>query len=187
MTPYRPKDPLAWRIMDRWGRAPLGCLVLPPLMLVTVVLFPFFRARQRRRIAYFHRVLKQQGRIIPWREFLDRANQKPGSVIIEVGNKRQTRFWWSDDRLLALAPMKPPELSDLNIIAYGGAHQHPFIEWCYDSYLSLETGSASYIDDGAAAEFETFPFDRANYVHQMKQRFPKQDVIVVTFFDVRYG
>jgi len=184
MSHYVPKDPLLWRIMPKLSGL-AGCLVL---LLWTVVLVPFvplILCLQYRRRVWFVNTLAEQGRVLSWNDFLNRTTQSVGSIIVEVGNKRCTRFWWSADRILAQSPMAPPKYSELNKIAYGGAEYHSFARWCYENYLTPQHGHAMLVWP-VEADFETFPFD-PDYDAIMQQRFPNQDVVIVTFYDTRYA
>jgi hypothetical protein len=129
--------------------------------------------------------LSQQGRLLSWKDFQKRTAEATGSVIIEVANQHQTRFWWTADRILSRAPMEPPKFSELDINVYGGATYHAFARWCYENYLTPQSGKAMLVWP-VEAGFETFPFD-PKYDEQMKQRFPNQDVVVLTFYDARYA
>lgn len=186
MAQYKPRDPVLWKIMDR---APnLGCVALlaafPLLLLAAVPLIPIFFGVHHFRRNYFFKTISRNQRRISWEDFLSKTQQSDGSVIIEVGNKRETRFWWTTDRVLSLAPFPPPEFRELNIIAYGGANQPAFSRWCYENYLAVDTGKATLIHP-VKADFETFPFDE-DYDKQMQNRFSRHEVAIITFYDVRY-
>ncbi len=181
--PYIPKDPLLWRIMSRVP-GPIGCLVILAWLALFIPVFPFWILHRRYLRGRFVKALATSDRLLPWPDFLTRTQKGNGSVIVEVGNKAQTRFWWTADRILSIAPMAPPRFGELNIIAYGGADFHPFARWCYEHYLSPASGNA-LLAYPVKAEFETFPFEE-DYDDQMKKRFPDQDVVVLTFYDARY-
>jgi hypothetical protein len=183
MPPYVPRDPLLWRIMPKLPES-AGCLVLVLWAIAVTPFIPFFLWRQARRRAYFRKALAAKGRILSWPQFLGRTNGSCGSIIIEVGSKAQTRFWWADDRILAQAPLEPPKFSELIIVSYGGTKYHPFARWCYEHYLSLDAGRA-LLACPVEADFETFPFAQ-NFDELMRARFPNQEVVVLTFYDARY-
>ena len=184
MPQYAPKDPLLLRIMSVLPKQ-IGCCFLFVWAIVLIPLIPLFLWQQSYRRSFLAKSLAKQGRLLSWGDFLARTMQSTGSVIIEVGNKRKSRFWWAAERILADAPMEPPKFSELNIIAYGGATYHPFARWCYENYLVLEGGKA-LLAYPVEANFETFPFE-FNYDEEMKNRFPNQDVVIVTFYDARYA
>jgi len=184
MAHYVPKDPLLWRIMPKLPE-PVGCLFLLFWMIVFVPLLPLVLWRQSRRRSWLAKSLTEQGRILSWADFCKRTADSAGSVIIEVGNKRNSRFWWATESILSLAPVEPPKYAELNIIAYGGATYPPFARWCYENYLNPQNGKALLVWP-VEADFETFPFER-DYDEKMKQRFPKQDVVILSFYDIRYA
>jgi hypothetical protein len=120
-----------------------------------------------------------------WDEFLQRMPGAGGTIIIEVGNKRSSRFWWTPDEIRKSSPIAPPLRSEMNWIIYGGSDYHPFARWCYENYLNPIDGRAVLVWP-IEADFETFPFE-PDYDIQMRDRFPNQDVIVLPFYDVRYA
>ena len=184
MSKYVPKDPLLWRIMPQLPK-PLGCVLILVWMVVLIPVIPFFLLRQSLRRNWLEKNLTEQGRFLSWTDFLKRTNNSPVTVVIEVGNKLPSRFWWTDEKILAQVPAEPPKYAELNIIAYGGRTYHPFSRWCYENYLAPNGGTA-FLVSSLEAGFETFPFD-TDYDEQMKQRFPNQDVVILTFFDTRYA
>ena len=184
MSQYVPKDPLLWRIMPRLPK-PVGCFVILVWMIVFIPVIPLLLWRQSLRRDWLARILSEQGRLLSWAEFLARTRQSRGTVVVEVGNKLQRRFWWIGEEILLLAPKQPPKYAELNIISYGGATYHPFSRWCYENYLAPKGGKA-FLVSSLEADFETFPF-APDYDEQMKERFPNQDVVILTFYDTRYA
>lgn len=184
MPHYVPKDSLLSRIMPQLPK-PVGCLVILAWMIVLIPVLPFHLWRQSLRRNWLAKRLAEQGRFLSWTEFLTRTSDSPGTVVIEVGNKLQSRFWWTAEKILSQAPTEPPKYAELNIIFYGGATYHPFSRWCYENYLAPDTGTA-FLVSSFDAGFETFPFD-PEYDEQMKQRFPNQDVVILTFYDTRFA
>ena len=129
-------------------------------------------------------MLSADDRLVSWSDFIEQTTRQKGTVIVEVGNKSPTRFWWVLDDLLSRAPLSAPKFEQLNYCVYGGSDQHPFNRWCYDNYTSPLTGRAVLVHP-IEAVFETFPSE-PNYAEHMKARFPNQQVVIVTFYDVRY-
>jgi hypothetical protein len=62
-----------------------------------------------------------------------------GTLIVQQGHMRPTRLWWTPQDVTTLTPLPLPPLTDL--IDAGGT-KHPFVEWCYQRYLSADTGIA---------------------------------------------
>jgi hypothetical protein len=182
--PYVPKDPLVWRVIKKVDE-PVGCLIMILWMMIVVPLSPFLIYGQRWRRSRFIKRLSANGRLLSWGEFLVQTQNESGSVVMEVGKKAKPRFWWTRDRILSIAPMAPPRLREQEYVAFGGANYHPFARWCYEHYLSPETGSA----------FLTYPekddvkglFSLGDDCEErIQERFPNQDVVVLTFYDARY-
>ena len=184
---YQPKDPFLWKVMEciPKGAGVLGCLVIVLCCIPMIPFVPFWFLRRCWRVHFFRKALAKQNRRISWPNFQERLSESAGTVIVEVGNKRPTRFWWTTDEILSIAPMEPPEFSELNWIAYGGEEYHPFARWCYEHYISLDSGKA-FLVYPVEADFETFPHAE-DFDEQMRARFPDCQVVVVTFYDVRYA
>jgi hypothetical protein len=184
MEYYVPKDRFIWRVMEA-APGMIGCLIFPLVLVIWLPTVPFTNRRRTQRRKTFHQKMEQQGRVISWTEFLYRANGEEGTIVIEVGNKATSRFWWVRDRLRTISPIQPPKLSEQSINAYGGKDYHPFARWCYEKYLNPEDGKA-LMAFPVEADFETWPFERDNYEVQMQKRFPRQEIVVLTFYDTRY-
>jgi hypothetical protein len=165
----------------------MGCLIIFAFMILLSPFFiPILIYRQRWRRSWFIGTLSEKHRLLSWQDFLTRTQNESGSIIIEFGNKAIMRFWFTNDRILALAPMKPPEFRELDFTILGGADYHPFARWCYEHYLSLETGNA-ILAYPERTYLEGLPFwFKEEFQAEIKKRFPNQDVVFLTFYDARY-
>lgn len=189
-TKYVPRDALSQRFFEAMPEPVKGFLFLTGCLItliIGVVLLPFLPLaiwRKRRLQRWFIGHLKGQGRVMSWTGFLERTRKDGGSIVIEVGNKAETRFWWVEERVLSLAPVAPVPFSDVDIIVYGGGKYTPFARWCYERYLSPIDGTA-VLAVPVEADFETFPFSEA-FLQEMRNRFSRQEVAIVPFYDARY-
>ncbi len=187
MPDYVPKDPLVWRIIGTLPR-PLGGLAAIIWVMVLILLFPLYLWGRSRRRSWFVKYMTRQGRILCWADFLARTKQESGSLIVEVGTKRETRFWWAADRILLKAPMQPPKFFEYDAVQCGGSKYHPFARWSYENYLSPQCGKAYLVFPVQAdfkADFVNLLFDVDAEV-KMRERFPNQDLIILPFYDARY-
>ena len=182
-VPYERKEPLVWRIEKRLPPE----LAFPFIIASSVCYFfllpltiPLFVIRAKLLL----HTLKKQGRYLSWKEFEKKSERGEGSVIIEVSSKMPPRIWWTSDRILAIAPSPPLAFCELNLIACPVVNQPPFLCWCYENYLAIETGRACYVEYD---DLELLPErDEPLYDERMQAKFPNQDVAVVTFYDTRY-
>jgi len=187
---YDPRDPWIHRFVEAMPESLrgffflAGCLTTLIFGLFLLPFIPLVVWLRRRRQRWFIDHLKKHKRVISWPQFLEKARDVPGSVIVEIGNNAETRFWWVEERVMSLAPIPPVPFSQVNIIVYGGGKFTPFARWCYERYLSPVDGIA-VLASPVEADFETFPFSET-YAEEMRNRFPKQDVVIVSFYDARY-
>jgi hypothetical protein len=110
-----------------------GTIVIAAYLLGSIIVLPFlpfwiliYQWRKKRFLKY----LTSIGRCIPWDEFIYKTKHVNGTVIIEVGNKMPTRYWWTGDKIIDLTPMPIPPFDKINIICPGGKNQPPFNRWC---------------------------------------------------------
>ncbi len=110
-----------------------------------------------------------------WSELLSRED---GSVIVEVGNKVRARFWWTRDDVISLAPVSPPAIHELDLFAFEHKEVHPFVHWCFERYLSPETGRATMAYP-VEASFEFH--DDGSYADMITALFQSPRVVIITF------
>lgn len=105
-------------------------LAVPFCLLVTIAQF-----REERR---FRHDLRMHNRVIEWKDLVPRLETGAGTLIVEQGQKRPARIWWTVEDVLGLAPHQPPTSEELDILCV--EPPNPFVAWCHDRYLDAETG-----------------------------------------------
>ncbi len=163
----------------------VGCLMFLFVFLIWLPIAPFWSLRQSMRRKRFYREMAANGRIISWADFLSRADHDAGTIIVEFGSKATSRFWWTPDPV----PDKTPHSRrryylNFDWIGCGGSKYHPFTRWCYEQYLNPVDGKA-LLAFPVQADFEFFPLVKG-YEEQMRARFPRQELIILTYYDTRH-
>jgi hypothetical protein len=89
------------------------------------------------------RQLKGRQRVLDWKEVEGHLNAGMGTLIVEQTNKTGIRFWWTKDDLISTAPSPILQVEDLGHDYLRGKSARPFVVWCFDNYLSVDSGKAS--------------------------------------------
>ena len=124
---------------------PLAILVGIPLLLFFAGAFlcylPIGLIEKRK----WKNALRKQGRYRP-AEF-DEHSLRTGTLIIDSPTLgwRLCHCWWTPDDVRATSPTEPltdEQRKEHLQSSTGDTLSLPFDQWCYDNYISLETGSA---------------------------------------------
>jgi hypothetical protein len=150
-----------------WPLFFVGLLLLAGL---SVVAIPFLLLAQARRERKFAQSMRDRGRFIPWKDLEPRLQDGEGTLLVEQAQKDAIRVWWTQQNVLQEAPTQAPALQDVDYLRM--EKPHPFVTWCFDHYLSPETGEASLTDPPYA-----YPpgFAEESF---FKQRFPNLRVVM---------
>lgn len=121
----------------------VGCLVVFPFLLVLIMLAVplvfvslFMMKIQEAR---FERRWRRRGRFLPWPEVEQRMREVPSTLILQIGMKRPSRVWWTDEDVLARSPLTPPRWDRGLAVVRGDTS---FGTWCHFHYLSEDRGRA---------------------------------------------
>lgn len=151
------------------------CVLYAPLMLAGGAIYAIQEKRRRRR-------MRKLGRFLSWPEVLKRMEsaQTPCTLILQMANLTPTRAWWTQDDLLAQIPLPlPDERAIWDPSAHGA--QHPLNEWCQFKYFDESTGSAFLTDLPDSTKALLRRFHDAKNRAQLREQFPKLNVVVVGF------
>lgn len=84
--------------------------------------------------------LQAAGRTVSWSDVEKHLESGAGTLVIEQAQKQSLRFWWTPDDVPRSCPLTIPSFDELNLF-YPDPKQ-PFVGWCFQRYLSPETGTA---------------------------------------------
>ena len=105
-----------------------------PYCIVAVIIITLRERRLFRRFS-------SANRTVPWCEVEQHLVSGRGTLIIEQAHKQKVRLWWTPDDIPALSPYPPPTFSDFDFIMPNPTAK-PFVDWCFQHYLSFASGSA---------------------------------------------
>jgi len=164
--------PRAWW---EWSFAPilipLALLGIALLAGLSILAMPFLALALRRREYKLTRAIRARDRFIPWNELEPRLQAGEGTLVVEQAMVEGLRVWWTDEDITQHAPMPTPSEKELDYHRF--KKPHPFVSWCYDSYLSPESGRALLTNP-------PFSYPRRGVTEAafFKARFPKMQVVM---------
>lgn len=114
------------------------------------------------------RLMRAAGRFLTRGEVQERTSTGVGTILVEfplIGSN-VTRAWWTDDDVLSIASMPPPEHDEAGVEDPPG---HPFDIWCHEKYTDPICGSALL-----------FAFSRGEeYAKRLTKEFPTIKIVTV--------
>jgi hypothetical protein len=126
----------------------VGLFVFLPLMvqaaLVSLPFIPIAAWSQKRTRSLLTNAMKAKDRVIQWPEFVQVAEEKRGTLIVEGDPRKGPNFWWTEENVHSLSPHSCScDLGTLFDRSY-----RPFRGWCYERYTSPATGTALLVLGG---------------------------------------
>ena len=112
--------------------------------LVSLAIGPIVAWREQRKRRLLAARMKGQNRVMPWADFLQAAEMKRGTLIVEGNPRKGPNFWWTNEDVRTLSPYRCS--CDLGALFDRG--YWPFREWCYERYANPSTGSAALVVGG---------------------------------------
>jgi hypothetical protein len=136
------ETPWAWW---EWLFAPIALPLFAAFLLVLVVVsVPVVYVGwlwQRREEKQLRRRLAEVGRFVEWDEVETKLKAGEGTLIIEDRSpKRLPRAWWTEDDLVAAAPVPLP--ASLNSAPEEAQPLQDYARACSARYVDLESGTA---------------------------------------------
>jgi hypothetical protein len=108
--------------------------------------------RQHREHA-FRSLMKTQGRLISWQDFLRAMRGRGGTCIEErFSPKGPVRFWWTPENAYGESPH---EIIDWFTMRKG-RRGDLFVHWCRERYTSADRGSAVLVDAALVPKREIY-------------------------------
>jgi hypothetical protein len=126
--------------------AALGIVLVPVLCGAACFAFPYsiaLRWYREHREHSFRLLMKSQGRLVSWQEFL-RTMQTAGGTCIEerFSPKGPVRYWWTPESVSLESPHRIVDWFTMR----KGRESEPFIYWCRRRYTGADEGSAILVD-----------------------------------------
>jgi hypothetical protein len=126
----------------------MGMFVFLPLMVIAAALsLPFmplvawWRKREKRLLA---ESMTKQNRVMRWSDFVQVAEEKRGTLIVEGDPRKGPHLWWTSEDVRAISPYACSD--DLGTLL--NRSYKPFHEWCYKRYANPATGSGLIVLGG---------------------------------------
>ncbi|MGH9563247.1 MAG: hypothetical protein ACRD3S_17470 [Terracidiphilus sp.] len=124
----------------------IGLAMIPVLLVGACFAIPYTVVARWLRSGGEHKLLllmKSQGRLISWPEFVRTMRERGGTCIEEkFSPKGPWRFWWTPDDVQRESPH---EIIDWFTMRKGRQYE-PFVHWCRGRYTNAEKGSAVLVD-----------------------------------------
>jgi hypothetical protein len=133
----------------------LGVAIMPILLVgagLAVSSATVLRWKRKYREHSLRSLMKEQGRVLAWAEFLERMHASGGTCIEErFSPKGPVRFWWTPENVHAESPHR---IIDWFTMQKGGTAT-PFVLWCRERYTDAE-GSALLVDTRGVGKKEIY-------------------------------
>jgi len=124
----------------------MGVAILPVLFVGACLAVPYTWGTRWLRLHSEHKLrllMKSQGRLMTWPEFVRAMHEQGGTCIEEKFTaKGPVRFWWTPEDVHA---QSPHEIIDWFTMRKGRKFE-PFVHWCRARYTSVDAGSAMLVD-----------------------------------------
>ena len=125
-----------------------GVFVFLPLMAIaTLISLPFlpvvahWEKHKKRLLAD---VMTRQKRALQWEDFTKALEEKRGTLIVEGDPFKGPNLWWTSDDVRSASPYRCS--CDIGTLRDRG--YDPFMQWCYERYLSPKIGHAFLVLGG---------------------------------------
>ena len=147
---------IAQKQPSTWMGAAMGIAMIPVLFVGACVAIPYTLGARWLRLHGEHKLrslMKSQGRLMAWPEFVRVLHERGGTCIEEKFTaKGPVRIWWTPEDVRRESPH---EIIDWFTMRKGRRYE-PFAQWCRARYTSADAGSAMLVDATRVARREIY-------------------------------